>query len=120
MKTLLRLQKRCAFLGIVLTGIGLVQASSYQIIVSNERSGDISIIDGNHWKVVASIPVGKRPRGIIASPDGHTVYVALSGTPISGPPPLDAKGNPILHKGKGDDDDRSEERRVGKECRSRW
>src|SRR5439155_21313311 len=30
---------------------------------------------------------------------------ALSGSPITGPPPLDAKGNPILSKGKDDDDD---------------
>jgi YVTN family beta-propeller protein len=54
---------------------------------------------------VASIPVGKRPRGIHASPDGKFVYVALSGTPPSPPPKLDAQGNPIFQKGKGDDDD---------------
>jgi hypothetical protein len=41
----------------------------------------------------------------VASPDGKTIYVALSGTPISGPPQLDANGNPILHKGGDDDDD---------------
>ena len=40
-----------------------------------------------------------------ASPDGKTVYVALSGTPISAPPKLDAKGNPIFQKGGDDDDD---------------
>jgi YVTN family beta-propeller protein len=77
----------------------------YDICVSNEKSGDITIIDGSTWKVEATVPVGKRPRGIIASPDGRTIYVALSGTPISGPPPLDANGNPILRKGGDDDDD---------------
>ena len=82
-----------------------VPAAGYQICVSNEKSGDITVIDGASGKVVASIPVGKRPRGITASPDGRTIYVALSGTPISGPPQLDAHGNPILHKGKDDDDD---------------
>src|SRR6185295_18796343 len=35
--------------------------------------------------VVATIPVGKRPRGIHVSPDGKTLYVALSGTAIGGP-----------------------------------
>ena len=79
--------------------------SDYQVYVSNERSGDVTVIDGITRKVVATIPVGKRPRGIHASPDGRAVYVALSGTPISGPPQLDAKGNPILHKGKDADDD---------------
>lgn len=79
--------------------------ADYTICVSNERSGDITVIDGSDWNVVATIAAGKRPRGIIASPDGQTVYVALSGTPISGPPALDAQGNPILHKGGDDDDD---------------
>ncbi len=81
-----------------------VADDAYVVCVSNERSGDISVIDPSSRTVMATIPVGKRPRGITASPDGKTVYVALSGTPISGPPALDAQGNPILHKG-GDDDD---------------
>jgi YVTN family beta-propeller protein len=77
-------------------------AGSYQVYVSNEKSGDVTVIDGATLKAVATFPVGKRPRGIHASPDGKTVYVALSGTPIEGPPELDAKGNPIF---KDDDDD---------------
>src|SRR4029077_15530905 len=36
-------------------------------------------------EVIATIPLGKRPRGIHASPDGKTIYVALSGSPIAGP-----------------------------------
>src|SRR5271156_760243 len=70
----------------------------YQIFVSNEHSGDVTVIDGTDFKVTATIPVGKRPRGIHASPDGKTIYVALSGTPISEPPALDANGNPIFKK----------------------
>jgi YVTN family beta-propeller protein len=81
------------------------QSANYEIYVSNEKSGDLTVIDGASLKVTATIPVGKRPRGVHASSDGKTVYVALSGTPISGPPQLDAKGNPILHKGGDDDDD---------------
>jgi YVTN family beta-propeller protein len=84
-------------------------AQAYQILVSNEKSGDVTLIDGRDFKVVGTIPVGKRPRGIHVSPDGKTVYVALSGTPIEGPPPLDAAGNPILKKNtKADDDDDDE------------
>ncbi len=60
------------------------QAAGYQIYVSNEQSGDVTVIDGTSLKAVATIPVGKRPRGIHASPDGKTVYVALSGTPSEG------------------------------------
>src|SRR5258708_3483856 len=77
----------------------------YQVFVTNEKSGDITVIEGSDHKVATTFPVGKRPRGLRVSPDGATVYVALSGTPISPPPQLDAKGNPILLKGKDDDDD---------------
>jgi YVTN family beta-propeller protein len=77
----------------------------YQVFVSNERSGDVTIISGSDFKVVGTIPVGKRPRGIQASPDGKTVYVAMSGTPIAAPPQLDAHGNPIFRRGSDDDDD---------------
>jgi YVTN family beta-propeller protein len=84
------------------------QASqSYQIFVSNEKSGDITVINGSDNQVLGTIPVGKRPRGIHASADGKTVYVALSGTTIAAPPQLDAKGNLIFQKGKDDDDDDS-------------
>ncbi len=68
----------------------------YQIYVSNEKSGDLTVIDGSDNRVLDTIPVGKRPRGIHASPDGKSVYVALSGTPVAAPPQLDAKGNPIF------------------------
>jgi YVTN family beta-propeller protein len=78
---------------------------NYQVYVSNEKSGDVTIINGGDNQVLATIPVGKRPRGIHASPDGKKVYVALSGTPIAPPPQLDAAGNPIFEKSKDDDDD---------------
>ena len=73
------------------------------LCVPNERSGDLTVIDGADFKVTATIPVGKRSRGVHACPDGKIVYVALSGTPISAPPKLDANCIPIFKKG-GDDD----------------
>ena len=82
-------------------------ANDYQILVSDEKSGEVTVINGADFKVTATIPVGKRPRGIHASPDGKTVYVAVSGTPIEPPPKLDAQGNPIFQKGHDDDDDDS-------------
>lgn len=36
-------------------------------------------------RVVATIPLGKRPRGIQLSPDGKQLLIALSGSPIAGP-----------------------------------
>ena len=78
---------------------------SYQVFVSNEKSGDLTVISGATFAVVTNIPVGKRPRGLRASPDGKIVYVALSGTPLEPPPQLDAHGNPILKKNSNDADE---------------
>jgi YVTN family beta-propeller protein len=60
-------------------------ARPYRVFVTNERSGTLSVIDGTSQRVVATIPLGKRPRGLKASPDGKLLYVALSGSPIAGP-----------------------------------
>lgn len=62
--------------------------SGYRIYVTNESSGDLSIIDGATLEVISTVPLGKRPRGIHASPDGRTLYVALSGSPQA-PPGVD-------------------------------
>jgi YVTN family beta-propeller protein len=98
-----------ALLGAALLPNGANAATaSYQIVVSNERSNDVTVISGTDYSVLATIPVGKRPRGIHGSPDGKLVYVALSGTPIAAPPQLDAHGNPIFKRG-GDDDDNDAE-----------
>src|SRR4051812_48308274 len=90
-----------------LPGPGADTARPYWVCVSNEKSGDVTILDGVKGEVVATVPVGKRPRGIHASPDGKHLYVALSGSPITGPPQLDAKGNPIFREEKEEEADRS-------------
>jgi YVTN family beta-propeller protein len=103
-----------AALGLLAAAPAVVAAASYQVYVTNERSGDMTIIDGGDFHVIATIPVGKRPRGIHPSPDGKTVYVALSGSPIEGPPQLDAQGNPVLNKNKPSDDDDDEHAKADK------
>ena len=81
-----------------------LQAATYHVYVTNERSGDVTVINGADLSVLATIPVGKRPRGIHVRPDGKLVYVALSGTPIEAPPQIDAHGNPVFDKKRDDDD----------------
>jgi YVTN family beta-propeller protein len=49
--------------------------------VTNEGSGELTILDTSTDSVVGTIPVGTRPRGIRLSQDGRTVFVALSGSP---------------------------------------
>ena len=55
------------------------------IYVTNEASGDLTVIDGVTLTPVTTIALGKRPRGIAVSPDGSRLYVALSGSPNAGP-----------------------------------
>ena len=61
------------------------ESSAPRLYVTNEVSGDMTVIDSGTYNVIATIPLGKRPRGIHASPDRKTIYVALSGSPIAGP-----------------------------------
>jgi YVTN family beta-propeller protein len=105
-----RLTSICAlaFISEAIGSRGSTAAEPYRVFVSNERSGDVTIIDGTDWAVIATVAVGKRPRGIHPSPDGRRVYVTLSGSPLGAPPELDAHGNPIFKKG-GDDDDTDED-----------
>jgi YVTN family beta-propeller protein len=56
-----------------------------RVYVTNERSGDLTVIDAKTNEAIATVALGKRPRGIRLGPDGTTLYVALSGSPIAGP-----------------------------------
>ena len=100
--------RAAAFCATILLWITPAQSQSdanYQVFVSNEKSGDLTVFNSTDFTATSTIHAGKRPRGVHASPDGKTVYVALSGTPIEPPPKLDANGNPIFEKGHDDDDD---------------
>src|SRR5215471_17876399 len=70
---------------IVLVAATRAQSPSYLVFVSNERSGDVTVIDGATDSVVGTFPVGKRPRGIHATPDAQRVFVTLSGSPRMAP-----------------------------------
>ncbi len=51
-----------------------------RIYVSDEVGGTMTVIDSGTYDVIATVPLGKRPRGIHPSPDHKTIYVALSGS----------------------------------------
>src|SRR5216684_2839069 len=46
----------------------------YYVYVTNETGGDLSVINPISRTVVATIQLGKRPRGIKASPDGTLLF----------------------------------------------
>lgn len=75
-----------ALLAMLLAGCGGASKPPYLVYVTNEGSGDMSVIDPSKPEAVDTIPLGKRPRGI--HPNGRTIFVALSGSPAA-PPGVD-------------------------------
>lgn len=64
-------------------------ARAERAYVSNEDDGTVTLIDADRGAAMASIAVGKRPRGLALSPDGRLLYVAVSGVPKCPPPITD-------------------------------
>ena len=56
-------------------------AGAERAYVSNEDGQTVTVIDTAKAAVVATVSVGKRPRGLQVSKDGSRLYVALSGLP---------------------------------------
>jgi YVTN family beta-propeller protein len=77
---------------LLLAGVGLALApvaQSARAYVSNEDEGTVTVVDTQRLTALATIPVGKRPRGLALSHDGTRLYVALSGLPKCPPPMTD-------------------------------
>ncbi len=53
--------------------------------VSLERGDAVVALDPRSGKVVARFAPGRRPRGLHLSPDGRTLFIAVSGSAIVGP-----------------------------------
>src|ERR1700687_3810567 len=68
---------RRTILGICLAFAPVVEAGAYKAYVSNEKGNTISVIDTTAWKVVDTIKVGQRPRGIALTKDQKYVLVAV-------------------------------------------
>ncbi len=49
--------------------------------VSNEDGQSVTVIDTETAEAIATVPVGKRPRGLKLNRDGSRLYVAVSGLP---------------------------------------
>lgn len=72
-----------------------------RLYVSLERGNAVAAIDPVSAKVVQHIDVGARPRGVQLSPDGKTLFVAVSGSPIAGPGVDESKLPPPNHSADG-------------------
>ena len=61
---------------VFIVGVSPVAPAGPLAYVTNEKSDDVSVIDTATNKVVRTIKVGKRPRGVAISPDGQRVYIS--------------------------------------------
>jgi YVTN family beta-propeller protein len=64
-------------------------AEAARAYVSNEDDGTVTVVDTQRPTALATLTVGKRPRGLALSHDGTRLYVALSGLPKCPPPMTD-------------------------------
>ena len=70
-------------------------AASGRVFVTNEKGDSVSVIDAKTNRVIKTIAIGARPRGIGLAPDGSAVYVAVSGAnhiAVIDPVSLEIKG----------------------------
>jgi YVTN family beta-propeller protein len=69
----------------LLTGALLLSApfcaQAGRAYVTNEDGESVSVLDTDRAEVVATVNVGKRPRGMKLSRDGKELFVAVSGLP---------------------------------------
>src|SRR5206468_8844866 len=72
-----------------------------RLYVSLERGNAVAAIDPVSGKVVQQIAVGTRPRGLRLSPNGQTLFVTVSGSPIGGPGVDESKLPPPNHSADG-------------------
>jgi PQQ-dependent catabolism-associated beta-propeller protein len=63
----------------LLMGLAMLAAPAHAetIFLSDEASDCVNAIDGATLKPIECIHVGERPRGLVASKDGRTLYVAV-------------------------------------------
>jgi PQQ-dependent catabolism-associated beta-propeller protein len=53
-------------------------ARAETVYVTDEKANVVHVVVAPHWDQVASIPVGRRPRGIALAPGGRELFVAAS------------------------------------------
>src|SRR4051812_27299188 len=59
----------CTVLACVIATVAFASEPATRAYISNERSGDLTVVDLSTNQPIATIPVGKRPRGVHISAD---------------------------------------------------
>jgi YVTN family beta-propeller protein len=66
---------------VIFSAFTLTAHAAGRAYVSNEDGETVSVLDTGKDEVIATIAVGKRPRGLKLNRDGSLLYVAVSGLP---------------------------------------
>src|SRR5258705_7743086 len=66
-------------------------ARAARAYVSNEDDGTVTVIDTQRLAAIATVAVGRRPRGLVLSHYGASLYVAVSRLPKCPPPIAEEK-----------------------------
>lgn len=69
----------------LLAGCSQPKPNLPRVYVSDERGNAVLLVEPATGDVVERIAAGVRPRGLQLAPDGRTLFVAVSGSPIGGP-----------------------------------
>ncbi|MEQ1671520.1 MAG: hypothetical protein ABL893_11730, partial [Hyphomicrobium sp.] len=67
------MQRFAIALALLVTSAASVQAAT--AFISNEKDNTISVLDLETLKVVKTVPVGRRPRGMVLSPDMKELFI---------------------------------------------
>jgi YVTN family beta-propeller protein len=71
---ILKKQGLGVFLALALAGV--VHAES--VFVTLEKDNALAVVDPITGKLIKTVPIGQRPRGIAISPDNQFLYIATS------------------------------------------
>jgi YVTN family beta-propeller protein len=88
--------RSCGILSAFLLALPLC-AQAGRAYVSNEDGESVTVLDTVKGDVVATVNVGKRPRGLKLSHDGKRLYVAVSGLPKCPPSEPDEECAKLKH-----------------------
>src|SRR6202049_3255192 len=80
MATSPRINPLASYVGALIAAILLFTVPAYaeRVLVSNEKDNTITGLDARRLAVIATVPVGARPRGIVPSRDGKSLYICTS------------------------------------------
>lgn len=68
----------------LVAGGGVAAAAPAKVYVANEGSDSVSVVDAAGFRIMAVVPVGKKPHNVQVSPDGTLAWVTNEGGPREG------------------------------------